>query len=60
MVEEHGLEDKSRETHKGRKGLDATYFKERRNGNALTVLALLLTCRKVHVSKASVHGFFER
>lgn len=43
MVEEHGLEDKSRETRKGRKGLDAAYFKERRNGNVLTVLALFLT-----------------
>lgn len=61
MVEEYGLEDKSRETHKGRKGLDATYFKERRNGNVLTVPALFLTnSRKVHVSKAFVHGFFER
>ena len=43
MVEEHGLEYKSRETRKGRKGLDAAYFKERRNGNVLTVLALFLT-----------------
>lgn len=62
MVEEHGLEDKSRETCKGRRGLDATYFMERGNGNVLTVLALflMLYSRKVHVSKAFVCGFFER